>query len=1454
MFRPSSRHFLSRDMRRHKRLIGEKLKLGVAKAHHEHTSFKAAAKAVRSAIRLTDIAALHQYGDNFADSLSPAATKGQRSFLLLLDVGSRCCVKSHDESAFVGATYRNATIVEKFNGVGECLVRYEDDRSERRVPIEMVQSPDESLVDDEMLPPGWQLVSLGSGKDSAYYNSSTKETSWEKPSWNPKDLVVQQPKGRPVKVLVMASATGFGVGFGRNPQTGKIVISRLRPGGNAAKDRQLTIGSDVLAVNGVDVGGKVPKEVTAMLKGTQQVELVVVTNPNGAQVGGGTPKGKSDKKKKKVASSEGTEKKKKKKADATSGEQTWQEREMPGRSSTRSSRRGSLVARLAKESHQDVVRTYSPQLVRKSLNAKATVLKSSNSHEDIRHAIKMEEASRHANAMALSEIQRVRKMRRAKADLTTVGRAATTPSRAAPNSKETATRVVRMGVRRQSLAGEEDDDLDPSMWNRQNEGVTRISSGTRRKSQANPQEIMAAIAAVAAMDNDPDHPTSSSTSDFSAEPTGASDGDGADGTPPPSPSRLGRRPSIQELGLTSITHSSAALTSNLPIRIPSTLENAKKHLLGVVTGESHVDEEAHIVGQADHSQGLSRSAHLLSLTGENSDHLEPLLPFRQRAFTSDTAHSGKSPGRLSSSALLDNTLPVMSEVSQNVHTVFKTFLEAQDVWDILATFEDVLIAADVVTDGGHGFYDELNRKAVPDLNYKQLHYFRCITGLMKKMRAQPEFREMTGVQCVIVGAGPVGLRAAIEFSMRGADVTLIEKRNSFPRLNILHLWDWACTDLSNLGFNRSDLFGPGGNNHIGTRKLQLTLTRMACVLGVRIYTGVEFVSVKKPTAGGWFKVVTRATDKDGFNDRCGSELEANLLLDAGGTVAPVVKHYGIKQKHTKLAQSLGLVAHFTRNRGESVEEFSWAYQYKKKEFDALNEAKGVKLENVVHYKRSTHYIVMTPTADSLVARGALKKKEKTAAALVNPKNVNKAKLKEFAKDAAVFWGLPAGSQFIEDDRQAAQLFDFSERTYTTESIHFEEAGGAQLVVGVIGDALIEPFWPEGLGINRGFLSILDMAYVIQTYFALGRVAPQDIKPMCRLKNELFRLQHTLSGHTKKEVLRDESDRAPYLINPDTRYVEYRAQTIMTAAVTGIETPQHANQLKRTSRTGSLSSSTGSLPGSPMGRDSSGGSAFGAGPAIAEDPNARVAKVPARGGRKPSNSTPVKGGCPVCGQVVYAMEKLVVEGVNYHKKCFKCKQCGNKLSTGNYASLEGELYCKPHFKQLFTLKGNYNEGFGSEQAKHKWDRGAGSTDAASPPPAERTPRVPARSSAMDETSKWAKQTPEAAPKMPKRKVGGPRPAWDCRDKDKNSALATLRGRPGGAFVIRATDKGFAAMSLVTPQLSLYQRVIIKTSNGAMSLMNSKLQFPGDDDMDMIHKLVGHYAKATNSELPCLLNGI
>ncbi|XP_033371982.1 xin actin-binding repeat-containing protein 2 [Parus major] len=77
-------------------------------------------------------------------------------------------------------------------------------------------------------------------------------------------------------------------------------------------------------------------------------------------------------------------------------------------------------------------------------------------------------------------------------------------------------------------------------------------------------------------------------------------------------------------------------------------------------------------------------------------------------------------------------------------------------------------------------------------------------------------------------------------------------------------------------------------------------------------------------------------------------------------------------------------------------------------------------------------------------------------------------------------------------------------------------------------------------------------------------------------------------------------------------------------------------------------------------------------------------------------------CKLCQQRVYPMECLVADKQNFHKSCFRCHHCSSQLSLGNYASLHGKIYCKPHFKQLFKSKGNYDEGFGHKQHKELWN--------------------------------------------------------------------------------------------------------------------------------------------------------
>ena len=52
---------------------------------------------------------------------------------------------------------------------------------------------------------------------------------------------------------------------------------------------------------------------------------------------------------------------------------------------------------------------------------------------------------------------------------------------------------------------------------------------------------------------------------------------------------------------------------------------------------------------------------------------------------------------------------------------------------------------------------------------------------------------------LIVGAGPCGLRAAIETQLLGAKTIVIERREEFTRNNVLKLWKFVIDDLKLIG-------------------------------------------------------------------------------------------------------------------------------------------------------------------------------------------------------------------------------------------------------------------------------------------------------------------------------------------------------------------------------------------------------------------------------------------------------------------------------------------------------------------------------------------------------------------------------------------------------------------------------------------------------------------------------
>ncbi|KAL4367217.1 hypothetical protein GQ457_05G000520 [Hibiscus cannabinus] len=69
-------------------------------------------------------------------------------------------------------------------------------------------------------------------------------------------------------------------------------------------------------------------------------------------------------------------------------------------------------------------------------------------------------------------------------------------------------------------------------------------------------------------------------------------------------------------------------------------------------------------------------------------------------------------------------------------------------------------------------------------------------------------------------------------------------------------------------------------------------------------------------------------------------------------------------------------------------------------------------------------------------------------------------------------------------------------------------------------------------------------------------------------------------------------------------------------------------------------------------------------------------------------------CKACDKTVYVVDLMTLEGVPYHKTCFKCSHCKGNLQMSTYSWMDGVLYCKPHFEQLFKESGNFSKNFQS----------------------------------------------------------------------------------------------------------------------------------------------------------------
>ncbi|XP_075828030.1 F-actin-monooxygenase MICAL2 isoform X4 [Microtus pennsylvanicus] len=457
--------------------------------------------------------------------------------------------------------------------------------------------------------------------------------------------------------------------------------------------------------------------------------------------------------------------------------------------------------------------------------------------------------------------------------------------------------------------------------------------------------------------------------------------------------------------------------------------------------------------------------------------------------------------------------------------VFENFVQATTCKGTLQAFNILTCLLDLDPLDHRNFYSQLKSKV-------NTWKAKALWHKLDKRGAHKEYKRgkaCMNTKCLIVGGGPCGLRTAIELAYLGAKVVVVEKRDTFSRNNVLHLWPFTIHDLRGLGAKKFyGKFCAGSIDHISIRQLQLILFKVALMLGVEIHVNVEFVRVLEPPEDqenqkvGWRAEFLPA-------DHALSDFEFDVIVGADGNRNTLE---GFRRKEFRGKLAIAITANFINRNSTAeakVEEISGvAFIFNQKFFQDLKEETGIDLENIVYYKDCTHYFVMTAKKQSLLDKGVIINDYIDTEMLLCTENVNQEKLLSYAREAADFatnYQLPSLDFAINHNGQPdVAMFDFTSMYASENAALMRERQAHQLLVALVGDSLLEPFWPMGTGCARGFLAAFDTAWMVKSW-------DQGTSPLEVLaeRESLYRL---LPQTTPENINKNFEQ---YTLDPATRY-------------------------------------------------------------------------------------------------------------------------------------------------------------------------------------------------------------------------------------------------------------------------------------------------------------------------------
>ncbi|XP_041445666.1 F-actin-monooxygenase MICAL2 isoform X7 [Xenopus laevis] len=470
--------------------------------------------------------------------------------------------------------------------------------------------------------------------------------------------------------------------------------------------------------------------------------------------------------------------------------------------------------------------------------------------------------------------------------------------------------------------------------------------------------------------------------------------------------------------------------------------------------------------------------------------------------------------------------------------LFENFIQATTCKGTLQAFNILTRQLELDPQDHRHFYTKLKSKVT---SWKA----KALWNKLDKKHGQKEYKKgkaCIGTKCLIIGGGPCGLRTAIELSCLGAKVVVVEKRDTFSRNNVLHLWPYTIHDLRCLGAKKFyGKFCAGAIDHISIWQLQLMLFKIALLHGVEIHVNVEFMKLLEP-------LEDQENQKIGWKaeflpqDHPLSDYEFDVIIGADGRRNTLE---GFRRKEFRGKLAIAITANFINRNTTAeakVEEISGvAFIFNQKFFQDLKEETGIDLENIVYYKDSTHYFVMTAKKQSLLDKGVIINDYADAEMLLCTENVDQDNLQSYAREAADFatnYQLPSLDFAINHYEQPdVAMFDFTSMYASENAALVRERHGHQILVALVGDSLLEPFWPMGTGCARGFLAAFDTAWMVRSW-------AQGVPPLELLaeRESLYRLL----PQTTPENISKNFDQ--YTIDPGTRYPNLNSSCVRTHQV------------------------------------------------------------------------------------------------------------------------------------------------------------------------------------------------------------------------------------------------------------------------------------------------------------------